>query len=93
MTLPYFWLSLALNVTMTVAICGRLLFYRRQVRQHLEDAGGSHYATIAAMCIESALIYSVFALCFLIPFSLDSPVQYIFLQALGEVQVSSCIIP
>ncbi|KAF8966598.1 hypothetical protein BDZ97DRAFT_620443 [Flammula alnicola] len=86
-TLPYFWLSLVLNIIMTIAICARLLYFRWRVTSVLGSMHGSHYTSIAAMCVESALIYSIFALCFVVSFSLNHPVQYTFLQALGEVQV------
>lgn len=87
-TAPYFWLSLALNMTMTIAICARLLFFRTRVRKVLGHNHGSDYTSIAAMVVESAAIYSAFSLCFLIPFALNHPIQNTFIQMLGEVQVS-----
>ncbi|PPQ94610.1 hypothetical protein CVT25_011404 [Psilocybe cyanescens] len=86
-TAPYFWLSLALNMTMTIAICARLLFFRTRVRKVLGHNHGSDYTSIAAMVVESAAIYSAFSLCFLIPFALNHPIQNTFIQMLGEVQI------
>ncbi|KAF8966599.1 hypothetical protein BDZ97DRAFT_1807052, partial [Flammula alnicola] len=65
-TLPYFWLSLALNITMTLAICARLCMFRWRI--------------FCAYLL-------VFALCFLVPFSVNHPIQYVFLQVLGEAQI------
>ncbi|KAH9478938.1 hypothetical protein JR316_0009401 [Psilocybe cubensis] len=86
-TAPYFWLSLALNMTMTIAICARLLVFRRRMVKVLGGRHGSHYTSIAAMLVESAAIYSVFSLCFLVPFALNHPIQNTFIQMLGEVQI------
>lgn len=49
---------------------------------------GSQYTGVAAMIVESAVLYSAFSLCFLIPFVLGNPIQNTFIQMLGEVQVS-----
>jgi hypothetical protein len=87
-TIPYFSLSLALNILVTIAIVARLLLYRHRITRALGPAHGSQYAGIATMIIESAAIYSSFSLLFLIPFALNNPISAIFLQALGNVQVS-----
>jgi len=86
-TAPYFWLSLGLNITMTCAITGRLLFYRWRISSVLGSRHGSQYTSVAAMIVESAFLYSAFALLFLVPFSLNHPIQNTFIQMLGEVQI------
>jgi hypothetical protein len=86
-TAPYFWMSLSLNIAMTIAICARLLIYRRRVSKVLGPRHGTEYTSVAAMIVESSLLYSVFALLFLIPFALNNAIQNVFLQLLGEVQI------
>ena len=90
-TAPYFWMSLSLNISMTFAICARLLFYRRRVSSVLGPNHGTQYTSVAAMIVESASLYSAFALLFLIPFALNNPIQNTFIQLMGEIQVSIAI--
>lgn len=72
---------------MTLAIVIRLLIYRWHVSRSLGEGYGRQYTSIAAMLIESAFLYSLFSLLFLIPFAINNPIQNTFVQALGEVQV------
>ena len=78
-------------MSLTLAICIRLLFYRRKVASVLGPKHGTQYTTVAAIIVESAVLYSGFALLFLIPFLLDSPIQNVFMQPMGELQVSIVI--
>ena len=87
-TAPYFWMSLSLNISMTVAICSRLLFYRRRITRVLGPNHGTQYTSVAAMIVESSFLYSAFSLLFLIPFALNNPIQNAFIQLMGEIQVS-----
>jgi hypothetical protein len=73
---------------MTIAICARLLIYRKRVAKVLGPRHGTEYTSVAAMIVESSLLYSVFALLFLIPFALNNEIQNVFLQLMGEVQVT-----
>ncbi|KAG9318998.1 hypothetical protein JVU11DRAFT_1117 [Chiua virens] len=43
--------------------------------------------TVVAMLIESAAVYATFSLLFLIPYALNGPISYTFLQVLGEAQL------
>lgn len=90
-TAPYFWMSLSLNISMTVAICSRLLFYRRRITRVLGPNHGTQYTSVAAMIVESSFLYSAFSLLFLIPFALNNPIQNAFIQLMGEIQVSISI--
>lgn len=86
-TAPYFWLSLALNISMTLAIVCRLFLFRWRISRTLGPGYGQQYTSIAAMLIESAFLYSSFSLAFLIPFALNNAIQNTFVQMVGEVQV------
>jgi hypothetical protein len=69
-------------------IVSSLLFYRWKVNRVLGAGHGAQYLSLAAMLIESAALYATWALLFLIPFMLNNPISEVFLQALGQVQVS-----
>ncbi|TFK40274.1 hypothetical protein BDQ12DRAFT_734277 [Crucibulum laeve] len=86
-TLPYFLLSLILNIISTIAIVTRLLYYRRRTSKALGTAYGAQYTSIAAMVVESAALYSISSILFLVPFILNHPIQNTFLQMLSPVQV------
>ncbi|KAH0825752.1 hypothetical protein J3R83DRAFT_8985 [Lanmaoa asiatica] len=43
--------------------------------------------TVVAMLVESAAVYATFSLLFLIPFAMNNPVSYTFIQVLGEAQL------
>lgn len=87
-TLPYLSTAVALNVVVTMMIATRLLLYRRRVVSVLGGKHGRHYISVAAMMIESAALYSAFALLFIIPFAINNNIANTFLQAISEVQVS-----
>ena len=84
-------MSLSLNISMTIAICARLLFYRRRITRVLGKNHGTQYTSVAAMIIESSFLYSAFSLLFLIPFALNNPIQNAFIQLMGEIQVSIAV--
>ncbi|KAF8877561.1 hypothetical protein CPB84DRAFT_1794780 [Gymnopilus junonius] len=86
-TPPYFWLSLALNMTMTLAIVARLFVLRWRISSILGKQYGSQYTGVAAMLIESAGFYSSFSLLFLIPFALNHPLANTFFQMLCQIQI------
>ncbi|KAF8838979.1 hypothetical protein BDN67DRAFT_970798 [Paxillus ammoniavirescens] len=86
-TLPYLFISFAINIVVSILITFRLLLYRRRMIQDLGPGHATESASLAAMIVESASLYSTFSLLFLIPFALKSPVSNIFLQVLGEAQL------
>ncbi|KZV68536.1 hypothetical protein PENSPDRAFT_609927 [Peniophora sp. CONT] len=88
-TIPFLSLSLAINILVTLFIVSRLLFHRHRIASALGNRYGTQYTSIAAMIVESAAIYSAFSLLFLVPFGLNSPISEIFLQSLGQVQISA----
>lgn len=86
---PYFTLSATLNVLVTAIITTRLLLYRRKIRQSLGTGQASSipYASIAAIIIESSMIYTGLELLFIVPYALNSQVASLFLGALGYAPV------
>jgi len=85
-TIPYYSMSLALNILVTILIVIQLLIYRNRISKVLGKAHGAEYASVAAMIVESAAMYSSFALLFLVPFALNHPLSQIFIQSLPPVQ-------
>jgi hypothetical protein len=89
-TAPYFLVSLILNISLSLAIVFRLLYFRRRTEALRQSVGanvGAQYFTIAAMLIESAMLYSVVSLLTIVPFMLDNPIQNIFEVAYMDAQV------
>ncbi|KAJ6500148.1 hypothetical protein C8R47DRAFT_284047 [Mycena vitilis] len=93
-TTPYFTMSLALNIFVTLLIVARLMLYRKQINQALPSGTehGAQYVSLAAMVFESAAIYSLFSLLFLVPFIMKQPLSQLFIQALSPVQIMSTLL-
>lgn len=90
-TATYLSLTLFLNIVVTSMIVFRLLQHRRKARKSLGSCHGTLYTSVATMVVESAALYSVFLLVFLIFFAIDHPLQFLFLQILGEIQVNDSL--
>lgn len=86
--IAYWTLSISLNIIITVLIVARLILRRKRMRSALGDEHGHMYTSISAMLIESAALYSVWGLVFLITYAKNSAFNNILLPALGQVQVS-----
>jgi hypothetical protein len=89
MTSIFTIVSLVLNLILSGSIVLRLLFFRQRIRKDLGPAAGSQYISIAAMLIESAMIYTVVWICSLVPTLLGNPFQNVFTPACVHVQVCS----
>lgn len=87
LAIPYWSISIALNVIITTYIAARLLYMRRRLRRVVTD-GAVEYVSLTAMLIESAALYTINGLVFLVSFSVHSPIQYLALPLLGQTQVS-----
>ncbi|KLO13555.1 hypothetical protein SCHPADRAFT_354512 [Schizopora paradoxa] len=85
-TMPYFAVSLGLNVLLTIGIVARLLLYRHRITSVFGAAHGSHYTSIVSIIVESAALYSTFSILFIIPFALNSVITPATLQPIGQVQ-------
>lgn len=48
----------------------------------------SPYTHISAILVESCALYAIFSLIFIVLFAINHPIQYVFLSALGNVQVN-----
>ncbi|KAK0446607.1 uncharacterized protein EV420DRAFT_898063 [Desarmillaria tabescens] len=90
-TTPFLYVSLALNIVMTLAIVLRLLMYRWRISRIMGKRYGSQYTNVVTMLIESAALYSTFSMLCIIPFSLNHPIQNVFIQVFSEAQIVSTL--
>ncbi|KZV92734.1 hypothetical protein EXIGLDRAFT_577114, partial [Exidia glandulosa HHB12029] len=88
--IPYFSLSIALNIIVTLMIVGYLFSHRRSIEASIGKQHAKQYTSVIAMVTESAALYSVFSIIFIIAYGRNDPAQNLFLPALGQVQ---CIAP
>ena len=81
-----------LIVGLTLMIVIRLLTFRWRVSSALGSQHSQTYTSIAALLVESATLYAVFNLLFIVPFAVNHPIQNVFIQLLSQVQVGFTII-
>lgn len=87
LTLGFWSLSLAINVLATLLIAGRLLLYRFRLSKVLNSSYGLQYTSVIAMIVESELLYTAYIILLIVPFALNHPLSYIFIQSIAAVQV------
>jgi hypothetical protein len=83
----YYAISLSANIILTLLIIGRLVSYRRTLIQSLPAESANHYISLAAVIIESAALYSVFAILFLITYAVNNPTNQVWLAVASACQV------
>ncbi|KAI0359767.1 hypothetical protein OH77DRAFT_1434208 [Trametes cingulata] len=88
--LPYFAISISLNVMLTLLLVGRLMYMSYRARQSLGAEHARTYMSIAAMLVESAVPYAVTAIIFVITYAENSNVQNLLLPVLAQIM---CINP
>ncbi|OBZ77603.1 hypothetical protein A0H81_02403 [Grifola frondosa] len=84
--IAYLTLSLSLNVILTFAIVGRLVYLRRQSRKIGGPGCGVVYTSSVAILVESASLYTVVAFICVIACGVNSPLQNALLPMLGQLQ-------
>ncbi|KAJ7662324.1 hypothetical protein B0H17DRAFT_953220 [Mycena rosella] len=84
--IAYWSLSLGLNVILSLSIATRILMIRRSMLRLIGPAHSTQYVSIVAMLVESAAIYAVWGVFFLICFARNTPLQNILVGMLGQVQ-------
>ncbi|KAI0649022.1 hypothetical protein C8Q79DRAFT_1007597 [Trametes meyenii] len=89
-SLPYFSISIGLNVMLTLLLVVRLLYMSYTARHTISEDHGRTYNSIAAMLLESATPYAVAGLIFIITYARNSNVQNLVLPVLSQIM---CISP
>ena len=86
--IPYFSISLSLNIILTLMIVIRLILHTRNTRTALGIAGiGGLCKTIITMLIESCALYAVSSLLVIGPWGAGDRITNFFLFILPETQV------
>ncbi|KAG0697048.1 hypothetical protein DFH29DRAFT_174173 [Suillus ampliporus] len=85
--LAYLCIEVGLTVIYTILVTNRLFVMRRRMKQVLAQYDSSTYDTIALMIIESAALYSVFAIVFIISFALGARgIATMCFMSIGKIQ-------
>ena len=84
----YWSMSVGLNLGITAAIVARLLYMRSRLQTLLGSRSTELYTSVAALLIESAALYSVWALANIILYARADIMQNIVLGPLGQIQVA-----
>lgn len=90
---PYWSLSTAVNIVLTFLIVLRLLLARNQLKAVFGAEYAQNYTSLIAIIIESAAIYSVTSIIYLIAFARNSNVQNLVIPVLGQVMVKFFPLP
>ena len=93
--LPYFTISVGLNVILTLMISVRLILHCRNIRGAMGSVSGvnSLYKTVVTMLIESSALYVIPSLLFIGPYAARNFASDLFLPILAEVQVATFVRP
>ena len=91
--LPYFSISISLNILLTLLIVARLLLHSRQIRTAMGAPSGltGLYKAIITMLVESSALYAVNSLLFVGPWGAGNHAADIFLPILAETQVCASL--
>lgn len=82
----YYMTSLCVNIVVTILIVLRLLIHRRSVLRSLPPEHAKHYLSLATVFIESASLYTISALGFIISYAANHPINQFFLAVSGTCQ-------
>ncbi|KZV80457.1 hypothetical protein EXIGLDRAFT_583531, partial [Exidia glandulosa HHB12029] len=83
-----FWaVEISMTIFITTMIVGRLIYARsRLTKTSVRRSYQTQYLTIAAMLIESGLMFSVGGIIFVVSYAYNNPFQNMVLDAVGQIQ-------
>ncbi|KIK70429.1 hypothetical protein GYMLUDRAFT_184049 [Collybiopsis luxurians FD-317 M1] len=81
---PYVSLTISLNIIVTALICIRLLFLRQEVSRILGPACAKMYTSIIAILVESAALFTVFGIVYVILYARKSESSIALVQIWGD---------
>ncbi|KAJ7640764.1 hypothetical protein DFH06DRAFT_1215164 [Mycena polygramma] len=87
--IPYFTISLSLNIILTLLIVGRIWYHQRSMKA-LFGNDHSHqrpYQLLLTMFVESAALFSIISILLLVTFALGNPINQIWLGLSPAVQL------
>jgi hypothetical protein len=79
--------TLSVNLLVTSLIITRLLLYRRAALKALPAGHTNQYVSIVTIVVESILLYSFFAIAFIVTYALDNPMNRVFVYMGSAFQV------
>ena len=85
--IAYFSLSLGVNIILSTLIVARLLMFRRMHMDLLPPEHAEHYLSAATLVVESAALYSLFAIAFLVSYAWNKPINQVLLGFTQAAQV------
>lgn len=85
---PYYSITLAYNITVTLLIVIRLRKLSRSVTDALGHANARIYTNVSAMLIESAAPYALFGIAWIVPYVMGHPTAVCFGFVSGKLSVS-----
>lgn len=88
---PYYTITIAFNIFVTVLIIIRLRKLRKAVSGAIGEDSARIYTSVASTLIESAAPYSVVGIMFLIPYALGNGTAVAFGQVWAKIAV--CVTP
>jgi hypothetical protein len=86
--LTYLCIEVGFTVVYTILVTKRLLAMRGQMKETMGEYDSSIYNTVVLMVIESAMLYSPFAIIFIVSFALHSDVANLCFLSISHIQVS-----
>ncbi|EMD34971.1 hypothetical protein CERSUDRAFT_124979 [Gelatoporia subvermispora B] len=87
---PFWSLSMSLNILLTILLAIKLLYMRRIIVATIGPQHGKMYTDITAMIIECALPYALVSLVFIVLYGIGNTAETLFLPLLAQVE---CITP
>ncbi|KAI0947266.1 hypothetical protein AcV7_009730 [Taiwanofungus camphoratus] len=86
---PYWSISMALSILLTLLLVSRLLWMRRQITSTMGIEPGKMYTNVAAMMVEPALPYSLVSLIYIILYGMRNTAQSLFLALLVQAECTA----
>lgn len=87
--IAYYALSISLNIMVTTLICMRLFRASRGISAVLGQNNAKLYTSLTAILSESAALYSITGIMFIIPYARSSQLTIVFGVIYGDITVST----
>lgn len=71
---------ISLNLIVSGLICGRIVYKGRTIARHIGFDVGRDYVTAAAILVESAALYALTGVAYVVAFALNSQLEIFFLS-------------
>ena len=86
--IAYYALSVSLNIMVTTLICTRLFRASKGISAVLGRDNAKLYTSLTAILSESAALYSITGIMFIVPYARNSQLTIVFGVIYGDVTVS-----